>query len=144
MSPSQARLTVSENDAPYGEFGFAISPNVLNIEETVGYAEIKVVRYKGSYGRATLTYHTTPRTADGSSGPLMRFGIFQSVRAEEAQTWHSFSAYGEQYLLLGTNTSAKNNHGNITRYLGSSLFHWQGIYTHISVSIQIRKYLKLR
>lgn len=135
MPPSEAWLTVSENDEPYGEFGFAVSPNVLTVEETVRFTELRVIRHKGTYGQVTVNYQTTSKTADGSIGPVMKFGTFQSFSTRNATTWYPFSAYGEQYLLLGaSNGSIHGNHGNAPSYTGSSLFRWQGIYTHVSVS----------
>lgn len=129
-SPSQAWLTVSENDEPYGELNFAVAPQTLNVEETVGYAEIEVVRRKGTFGTITVDYHTISQTADGSLGPIMRFSTFQRFRTQNVRTWYSFSAYNKQYLLLGGDSSSHVNGG---AYIGSSLFYWQGVFTHITV-----------
>ena len=131
-SPSQTWLTVSENDEPYGELEFAAAPQTLNIEETIGYTEIKVLRRKGTYGTITVDYHTMSQTADSSEGSVMRFGVFQSFKTQNARTWYSFSAYAKQYLLLGAGNSS---HGNDDAYIGSGLFYWQGVYTHVTVCL---------
>lgn len=125
MSPSRTWITVSENDEPYGELDFAVAPRTLNIEEAVGFAEIKVIRRKGTYGTITVNYRTVSRTADSSEGPALRFGVFQSFDLQNVRTWHSFSAYSKQYLLLDA--------GN--RSPVSELFYWQGIYTSVTVSL---------
>ena len=129
-SPSQAWLTVSENDEPYGELNFAMP--TLNVEETVGYTEIEVVRRKGTYGTITVDYHTISQTADSSVGPIMRFGILQYFHTQKVRTWHSFSAHGKQYLLLGTDNRSSGSGG---AYVGSSLFYWQGVFTHVTVCL---------
>ena len=110
-SPSQAWLTVSENDEPYGELNFAMP--TLNVEETVGYTEIEVVRRKGTYGTITVDYHTISQTADSSVGPIMRFGILQYFHTQKVRTWHSFSAHGKQYLLLGTDNRSSGSGGRL-------------------------------
>lgn len=130
-SPSQAWLIVSENDEPYGELNFAVAPQTLNIEETIGYTKIEVVRRKGTYGTIAVDYHTISETADSSVGPIMKFGIFQNFYTRNVRTWHFFSAYGKQYLLLGTDNSSTGRDA----YVGSSLFYWQGVFTHVTVCL---------
>ena len=127
-NPSQAWLTVSENDEPYGEFNFAVAPQTFNVEETIGYTRITVLRRKGTYGTVKVNYQTISQTADSSEGSVLKFGVFQSFRAQNAKAWYVFSAYGKQYLLLGA-----DSHGNDDAYSGSGLFYWQGVYTHLTV-----------
>lgn len=136
-SPSKAWLTVSENDDPYGELGFAVAPQTLNIEETVGYVEIKVLRHKGTYGTITVDYQTVSQSADSSEGTLVKFGVFQGFRTKNARKWFPFSAYGNQYLLLGAGNSSRGTHGDDDAYLGSGLYYWQGLYTHITVCLTL-------
>ena len=107
-----------------------MSPNILNVEETVGFTEIKVLRHKGTYGQVTVDYYTKSRTADSSSGPIMRFGVFQSFPTPNAQSWFTFSAYGKQFMVIGSSSSSSNS----SPYNGSSLFQWQGVYTYVTVS----------
>ena len=133
--PSQAWLTVSENDEPYGELGFDIAPQTLNIEETVGYTEIKVLRRKGTYGTITVDYQTIALTADSSEGPIMRFGVFQSFKTQNARKWYSFSAYDKEYLLLSAGNGSSGSHANDDVYVTSALFYWQGMFTHVTVCL---------
>ena len=124
-SPSVAWLTVTENDEPYGELEFAFTSKTLNIEESVGFTEIKVARRKGTYGRVTVDYHTVTNNANDLNGSIMKFAVFQSFRGLRARLSHSFSAFGQQYLLIGT-------HG----MNGSGLYQWQGVFTPITVCQQ--------
>jgi hypothetical protein len=107
----------------------------LNIEETIGRTEIKVLRRKGTYGSVTVHYQTISQTADSSEGPIMRFGLFQTFKTQNARKWFSFPAYDKQYLLLAAGNGSGGSHSNDDVYSTSALFYWQGEYTHITVCL---------
>ncbi|XP_020901971.1 leucine-rich repeat LGI family member 2, partial [Exaiptasia diaphana] len=57
---------------------------------------------------------------------MVYFETIQGLKTVGAKTWYSFSAYGDHYLILASNSS-----GNKGGYSGSSLYRWQGVFTKV-------------
>ena len=141
-TPSEAHLTIVENDSPYGELEIASSQTLsgnVDVEENVGVVEAKVTRKKGNYGRITVDYKSVAQTASAASGNESYFETFQKLRTSDAHSWRVFSAYGDTYVVLAsTNMTgilpAGVGGASLDGYHGSTLFRWQGVL----VAVQVR------
>ena len=55
-----------------------------------------------------------------------------------AYSWHTFSAFGDQFVLLASNNRTGAlpegvDDGTVSEYLGSALFRWQGVLVPLQV-----------
>ncbi|XP_048584248.1 adhesion G-protein coupled receptor V1 isoform X2 [Nematostella vectensis] len=128
-SPHMATLTISENDYPYGELEIISSltqSGTVSVEESVGFVKTKIVRKKGNLGRITVDYQTIPGSASSGVGDAAFFEQIQGIQAAGANAFYAFSAYGDDFLVLGANGNGSQN-----GYRGSTLFRWQGVYIPI-------------
>ncbi|XP_068693739.1 adhesion G-protein coupled receptor V1-like isoform X3 [Montipora foliosa] len=140
-SPYKAQLTVTENDSPYGELQIVSSSSMdssVDIEESQGIVTVKVLRKKGDFGRITLDYTTISRTASSASGDVAHFEKLQRLKTLDAYSWHAFSAFGDQFVLLASKNRTGDlpfgvNDGGMGEYLGSALFRWQGVLVPLQV-----------
>ncbi|PFX17387.1 G-protein coupled receptor 98 [Stylophora pistillata] len=135
VHPSEALLTVTENDSPYGELEIVSSTSMsstVDIEEDHGIVKAKVIRSKGDFGRITVDYMTVSQTAGSLPGNVSYFEKVQQLKTVSAYSWHVFSAFGDVYALLastnrtGSLPSAVDDIGR-GEYFGSALFRWQGV-----------------
>lgn len=134
-SPSKAQLTITENDSPYGQLQIVSSlssRSSVDIEESQGIVKAKVNRRKGDFGRITVDYMTISRTASSAPGDVGHFEKLQRLKTSDAYSWHTFSAFGDKFVLL----ASKNRTGDLPagvddgvmgQYYGSALFRWQGV-----------------
>ena len=142
MHPSEALLTITENDSPYGELeivsGASMSSSV-DIEEDQNIVKAKIIRSKGDFGRITLDYMTVSQMASSLPGDVIHFEKVQQLKTVGAYSWHVFSAFGDVYALLasinrtGSLPPAVDNIG-MGEYFGSALFRWQGVLVPVLVS----------
>ncbi|XP_015763361.1 PREDICTED: G-protein coupled receptor 98-like [Acropora digitifera] len=145
-SPSKAQLTITENDSPYGQLQIVSSlssRSSVDIEESQGIVKAKVNRRKGDFGRITVDYMTISRTASSAPGDVGHFEKLQRLKTSDAYSWHTFSAFGDKFVLL----ASKNRTGDLPagvddgvmgKYYGSALFRWQGVL----VPLQVRRVFK--
>ena len=141
--PYEAQLTITENDSPYGELGIVSSSSLsslVNIEEAQGIVKAKVIRSKGDFGRITLDYKTISRTANSASGDGFHFEKLQQLKTMDAYSWHTFSAFGDQFVVLASNNRTGVlpvgvDDGAMGEYFGSALFRWQGVLVPLQVRI---------
>ena len=146
VSPSKAQLTITENDSPYGELQIVSSlssRSSVDIEESQGIVKAKVSRRKGDFGRITLDYMTISRTATSASGDVAHFEKLQRLKTSDAYSWHTFSAFGDKFVLLASKNRtgdlpADVDDGVMGQYYGSALFRWQGVL----VPLQVRTLFK--
>lgn len=139
--PYEALLTVTENDSPYGELQIVSSSSMsssVDIEEDQGIVKAKVIRTKGDFGRITLDYKTLSQTASSSSGNVVHFEKLQQIKTMGAYSWHSFTAFGDEYVLLAsTNRTgplpSEVDDVGMGEYVGSALFRWQGVLVPLQV-----------
>ena len=144
-NPSQALLTIRENDLPYGMFEIISSKTKSSsesVEEDIGVIKALIRRAGGNYGRIYVDYETVPGTAVSPSGDVNHFEVTQRIATIKAKRWHSFSAYGERYLVLAsTNRTGRlpSGVGNASAdgYKSSTLFRWQGVYVPVQVRVDI-------
>ena len=142
MHPSEALLTVTENDSPYGELEIVSSTSMsstVDIEEDHSIVKAKIIRSKGDFGRITVDYMTVSQTAGSLPGNVSYFEKVQQLKTVSAYSWHVFSAFGDVYALLastnrtGSLPSAVDDIGK-GEYFGSALFRWQGVLVPVQVS----------
>lgn len=139
--PYEALLTVTENDSPYGELQIVSSSSMsssVDIEEDQGIVKAKVIRTKGDFGRITLDYKTLSQTASSSSGNVVHFEKLQQIKTMGAYSWHSFTAFDDEYVLLAsTNRTgplpSEVDDVGMGEYVGSALFRWQGVLVPLQV-----------
>lgn len=140
-SPYEAQVTITENDSPYGELEIVSSSSLsssVDIEETQSIVKAKVIRSKGDFGRITLNYQTASQTANSSSGNVVHFEKLQLMKTLGAYSWHTFFAFGDQFVLLASNNRTGAlpegvNDGAVSEYFGSALFRWQGVLVPLQV-----------
>ena len=141
MHPSEALLTVTENDSPYGELEIVSSTSMsstVDIEEDHSIVKAKIIRSKGDFGRITVDYMTVSQTAGSLPGNVSYFEKVQQLKTVSAYSWHVFSAFGDVYALLastnrtGSLPSAVDDIGR-GEYFGSALFRWQGVLVPVQV-----------
>ena len=112
----------------------------VDIEEDQGIVKVKVIRNKGDFGRITLDYKTISQTASSSSGDVVHFDKLQQLKTVDAYSWHAFTAFGDEYVLLASNNRtgplpSEVDDVGMGEYFGSALFRWQGVL----VPLQVRK-----
>ena len=142
--PSMASLTIKENDLPHGLFEVVSSKtktSSVSVEEDVGVLKALVKRRGGNFGRIKVDFKTVPGTAISPSGKVHHFEVTQKIPSINAKRWHSFSAYGDRYLVLAsTNRTgplpASIGDANLKGYQSSTLYRWQGVYVPVQVGIQ--------
>lgn len=110
----------------------------VDIEEDQGIVKAKVIRTKGDFGRITLDYKTLSQTASSSSGNVVHFEKLQQIKTMGAYSWHSFTAFGDEYVLLAsTNRTgplpSEVDDVGMGEYVGSALFRWQGVLVPLQV-----------
>ena len=143
--PSQAELTIAENDSPYGELEITSSKTQTGstaVEEHVGTVEATVKRTKGNYGRITVDYQTVPVTATAASGDQAKFVGLQKLKTVGARSWHVFTAYGDLYVALASdNRTGPLPEGvgdtAVGGVYGSTLFRWQGVLVPVQVGLAV-------
>ena len=139
--PYEAQIIITENDSPYGELEIVSSSSLsssVDIEETQSIVKAKIIRSKGDFGRITLNYQTTSHTANSSSGNVVHFEKLQLMKTMGAYSWHTFSAFGDQFVLLASNNRTGAlpegvDDSVVSEYLGSALFRWQGVLVPLQV-----------
>lgn len=114
----------------------------IDIEESQGIVKAKVIRSKGDFGRITLDFLTISRTASSASGDVIHFEHLQQLKTLDAYNWHTFSAFGDRFVLLAGNNRTGNlpsgvGDGAMGEYLGSTLFRWQGVLVPLQVIIPL-------
>ena len=112
----------------------------VDVEESQGIVKGKVIRSKGDFGRITLDFLTISRTASSASGDVSHFENLQRLKTLDAYSWHTFSAFGDQFVLLAGNNRTGDlpsgvDYGAMGEYLGSALFRWQGVLVPLQVII---------
>ena len=112
----------------------------VDVEEDQGIVKVKVIRNKGDFGRITLDYKTISQTASSSSGDVVHFDKLQQLKTVDAYSWHAFTAFGDEYVLLASNDRtgplpSEVDDVGVGEYFGSALFRWQGVL----VPLQVRK-----
>ena len=92
-------------------------------------------------GKTSVQYETQQGSAASVSGARVSFGFQQALNTRLAQSFHSFSAYGKEYLLLAS-SSRKGQAGpsapgvvSVQDPLESTLFRWQGVFVPLMVSM---------
>lgn len=136
-------MTITENDSPYGQLEVVSSTSLgssVDIEEDQGIVKAKVIRSKGDFGRITLGYKTISQTASSSSGNVVHFEKLQQLKTTDAYSWHVFSAFGDEYVLLAsTNRTgplpSEVDDVGMGDYFGSALFRWQGVLIPLQVRL---------
>ena len=115
----------------------------VDIEEDQGIVKAKVIRSKGDFGRVTLDYKTVSQTASSDSGNVVHFEKLQQLKTMGAYSWHAFSAFGDDYVLLAsTNRTgplpSEVDDVGMGEYFGSALFRWQGVLVPLQVRMLYR------
>lgn len=110
----------------------------VDIEEDQGIVKAKVIRNKGDFGRITLDYKTMSQTASSTSGNVVQFDKLQQLKTMGAYSWHAFSAFGDEYVLLASNNRtgplpSEVDDVDMGEYFGSALFRWQGVLVPLQV-----------
>lgn len=114
----------------------------VNVEESQGIVKAKVIRSKGDFGRITLDYMTIARTANSASGNVTHFEKTQQLKTWDAYSWHTFPAFGDQFVLLASNNRTGAlpdgvDDGAVREYVGSALFRWQGVLVTLQVRMSL-------
>lgn len=104
----------------------------VDIEEDQGIVKAKFIRSKGDFGRITLDYKTLSQTASSTSGNVVHFEKLQQIKTMGAYSWHSFTAFGDEYVLLASTNRTGSLPSEVDdvgmgEYVGSALFRWQGV-----------------
>lgn len=141
--PNEALLIITENDSPYGQLEIVSSSSMISsvdVEEDQGIVKAKVIRTKGDFGRITLDYKTVAQTASSTSGNVVHFEKMQQLRTMDAYSWHAFSAFGDECVLLAsTNRTgplpSEVDNVAMGEYFGSTLFRWQGVLVPLQVRL---------
>lgn len=140
--PSTATLVVAANDEPHGLLSIRSYPSMassLNVEESTRYIRVVVRRRGGALGTISLQYQTKDGSAISIPGNQMRLAFDQVLDTTSAERFHSFKAYGTEYLLLASSFRKGKVGHTITGTAPNSpyqstLFRWQGTFVPVFVS----------
>ena len=140
-----ATLNIAANDDPHGVLSVRALPSFassINIEEKTKFINTVVRRQGGNLGKVTVQYLTRQGTALSTAGTNVSFGYDQVLSTRSAESFHSFFAYGVQYLLLASSHRKKAVGSEVkssvaTEPFDSTLFRWQGSFFPLLVSSQL-------
>ena len=116
-----------------------MSPS-LNMEERTQFVKAVVLRSGGTLGKISVQYGTKQGTAIAPNGTKIFYGFDHMFEARDAESVHSFVAYGQEYLILASSyrkqaSSLPVDDANPMEPYESTLFRWQGAFVPIIVSL---------
>lgn len=112
------------------------------MEEKTQFVKAVVRRSGGTLGKISVQYETKPRTAIAPNGTKIFYGFDHIFETRDAESFHSFTAYGQEYLILASSYrkqagSLPVNTLNPMEPYESTLFRWQGAFVPLMVSCHV-------